>query len=334
MMNLGDMGMKVTNKVSCYLSWWAIVTVLLLGSSAGFAADDGVRKGVSIEEMTVTARKTEEDLQSTPISITAYSGDGLEARGMTDIAQIAPFVPNLSFQNNPSFGGAGNAAAIYIRGIGQKEFLPTTDPGVGLYVDGVYIARSVGGILDLIDIERVEVLRGPQGTLFGRNTNGGAISITTKQPHDEFEGDVAATYGTDNRVDLRGSVNVPITDNLFSRFSLLTKQQDGYVKRDDGLEFGDTDTVGGRATFLWEATDALEISLSGEATRDRINGPALTLLGINFAGPVDPDTPPMATIHNVGANLAAAGPAIPCAIPPAPLNLAVPDCKKIGLFTA
>jgi iron complex outermembrane receptor protein len=144
---------------------WAIVTVLLFGVPAGFAADDGARKGVAIEEMTVTARRMEEDLQSTPISIAAFSGDGLEERGMTNIAQIAPFVPNLSFQNNPSFGGAGNAAAIYIRGVGQKEFLPTTEPGVGLYVDDVYIARSVGGILDLIDIERVEVLRGPQGTI-------------------------------------------------------------------------------------------------------------------------------------------------------------------------
>jgi iron complex outermembrane receptor protein len=318
--------MKTTNKLWRYLSYSAIVTVLLFCMPAGFAADDGARTGVAIEEMIVTARKMEEDLQSTPISIAAFSGDGLEDRGMTNIAQIAPFVPNLSFQNNPSFGGAGNAAAIYIRGVGQKEFLPTTEPGVGLYVDEVYIARSVGGILDLIDIERVEVLRGPQGTLFGRNTNGGAINITTRKPHDEFEGDVIATYGTDSRIDLKGSINAPITESLFSRFSLLYKTQDGYVKRDDGREFGDADTIGGRATFLWQATESLEITLTGEYTREEVDGPALTLIGINLGLPIDPDTPPMATIHNVGANLAAGGGPIPCAIPPAPLNLAVPGC--------
>jgi iron complex outermembrane receptor protein len=314
--------MKTTNK----LSRWTIVAIVSFGTSASFAADDGARKGVAIEEITVTARKVEEDLQTTPISIAAFSGDGLEDRGMTNIAQIAPFVPNLSFQNNPSFGGAGNAAAIYIRGVGQKEFLPTTEPGVGLYVDGAYIARSVGGILDLIDIERVEVLRGPQGTLFGRNTNGGAVNITTKKPHDEFDGDVWATYGMDNRVDLKGSINVPITDNLFSRFSLLSMTQDGYVKRDDGREFGDADTLGGRASFLWAASDALEITLTGEYTREEVDGPALTLLGINFGLPIDPDTPPMATIHNVGANIAAGNAPIPCAIPPMPSNPAVPGC--------
>jgi len=316
--------MKTINKASR----WILVSVALFGTSAGFAAD-GTRKGVAIEEMTVTARKMEEDLQSTPISITAFSGAGLEDRGMTNVAQIAPFVPNLSFQNNPSFGGAGNAAAIYIRGIGQKEFLPTTEPGVGLYVDGVYIARSVGGILDLIDIERVEVLRGPQGTLFGRNTNGGAISITTKKPDDELAGDLRATYGTDNRIDLQGSVNVPITDNFFSRFSLMSKNQDGYVDRDDGLELGDTDTVGGRAAFLWEATEDLEIELSADVTRDRVDGPALTLIGINYGNPVDPNTPPMATIHNVLATAAPnpPGPTTPpCATPAMTSNPAVPLC--------
>jgi len=318
--------MKVINMMSGTLLWCAIASISLFGAATSFAADDGARKGVAVDEMTVTARKTEESLQDTPISITAYSGDGLEDRGITDVSQIAPFVPNLSFQNNPSFGGAGNTAAIYIRGIGQKEFLPTTEPGVGLYVDEVYIARSVGGILDLIDTERVEVLRGPQGTLFGRNTNGGAISITTKKPHDEFEGNVTATYGTDSRTDLKGSVNAPITDSLFSRFSLLYKTQDGYVKRDDGKEFGDADTIGGRASFLWEATENLDIRLTGEYTREEVDGPALTLIGINYGNPIDPDTPPMATIHNVGANLAAGGPEIPCAIPPMPSNPAVPGC--------
>ncbi len=321
--------MKIITKAPCCLSTWVIVTALLLAPSAGFAAGDGVRQGVAIEEITVTARKMEEDLQSTPISISAFSGAGLEDRGMTNIAQIAPFVPNLSLQNNPSFGGAGNAAAIYIRGVGQKEFLPTTESGVGLYVDGVYIARSVGAILDLIDTERVEVLRGPQGTMFGRNTNGGAISITTVKPHDELDGNLWATYGTDNRIDLKGSINAPITDGLYSRFTLLAKKQDGYVKRDDGHEFGDVDTIGGRASLLWEGARNLEIGWSIEATQQRVDGPALTLLGINYGSPVDPDTPPMATIHNVLATAAPNPPTPttpPCATPGMTSNPAVPLC--------
>ena len=135
-----------------------------------------------VEEVVVTARRREEGLQDAPIAISAYTGDSLDYRGITTLDEISRFAPSLTLENNPSFGGASNSAAIYLRGVGQKEFLPTTEPGVGLYVDGVYIARSVGAILDLVDIERLEVLRGPQGTLFGRNTIGGAISITTLKP--------------------------------------------------------------------------------------------------------------------------------------------------------
>lgn len=282
-----------------------------------------------LEEIIVTARKREEGLQSTPIAISAFSGDSLEYRGVSNVGEIAQFTPNLSFQNNPSFGGASNSAAIYIRGVGQKEFLPTVDPGVGLYVDGVYIARSVGGILDLLDVERVEVLKGPQGTLFGRNTIGGAISITTKKPHDQLEGTVSATYGTDERINLKGSVNLPVSDKFFSKFAVAYMKQKGYVLRDDGLDLGDDDTLTGRASFLIVPSEYLEISFSIEGSRDRENGPALTMIGINYFGP-NPlslaPPPPMVTIHNIGANLGAGGGPVPCAFPGQTLNLAVPGC--------
>ncbi len=282
-----------------------------------------------LEEITVTARKREEGLQSTPIAISAFSGKSLEYRGVTNVGEIAQFTPNLSFQNNPSFGGASNSAAIYIRGVGQKEFLPTVDPGVGLYVDGVYIARSVGGILDLVDVERVEVLKGPQGTLFGRNTIGGAISITTQKPHEELSGKMSATYGQDNRINLKASVNLPISDNFYSSYAVAYMKQDGYVMRDDGVDLGDDDTLSGRASFLLIPNEDLEINFSIEGSRDRENGPALSLIGINYAGPnplsLSPP-PPMATIHNIGANLAAGGGPVPCAFPGNTLNLAVPGC--------
>lgn len=279
-----------------------------------------------MEEIVVSARKRDEGLQDTPISISAFTGDSLEIRGVSKVDQIAAFTPNLTFDNNPSFGGASNAASIYIRGVGQKEFLPTTEPGVGLYVDGVYIARSVGGILDLIDIERVEVLRGPQGTLFGRNTIGGAISITTVKPDEELKGKFSFTYGTADRIDLKGSVNVPVTDDFFVKVSAASLNQDGYVTRDDGIDLGDEDTATGRAALRWLAGDRLEVNLSVEGTRSRQNGPAMELLGINLGPTLDPNTPPFAVIHNVGANLMAGGPPAPCATPDAPLNTAVPGC--------
>ena len=132
------------------------------------AADSNDKALKLLEEVIVTARIREEGLQDAPLAVSAYTGESLEYRGVNKLDDIARFVPSLTLENNPSFGGASNAAAIYLRGVGQKEFLPTTEPGVGLYVDGVYVARSVGGILDIVDVERLEVLRGPQGTLFGR----------------------------------------------------------------------------------------------------------------------------------------------------------------------
>ncbi len=291
-----------------------------------------------MEEITVTARKREEGLQEAPISVSAYSGDGLEYRGVSNISEIAAFAPNLVFQNNPSFGGASNTAAIYIRGIGQKEFLPTTEPGVGLYVDGVYIARSVGAILELVDIERIEVLRGPQGTLYGRNTIGGAINITTRKPEDEFSGKFQVAGGTDSYVNLLGSVNFGMTDKLFASASFALSQQDGYVDRLDGVDLGDDDTVTGRVALRWLALDNVEVNFSIDVTRDDENGPPLNLVGINLGNPVDPNTPPFAVINNIFANFDAtgvplpgaqfdgAGNPIPCAIPPAPLNLNISGC--------
>lgn len=302
-----------------------IVASGTVGSNAN-AEEAGSRISALIEEVTVTARKREEGLQDTPIAVSAFTGDALEYRGVSNIGQIADFTPNLTFQNNPSFGGSSSSAAVYLRGVGQKEFLPTTEPGVGIYVDGVYIARSVGAILDLIDVERIEVLRGPQGTLFGRNTIGGAISLTTKKPDEELGGKVELKVGSDDRTDLKAYANIPLTDTLFSRFSVASFKQDGYLTREDGVDLGDDDTLTGRIALRWIPSDNLQIDFAADATKDRENGPALHLLGINYGSPIDPDTPPMGVIHNVGANLAAGGPAAPCAFPGATLNPAVPGC--------
>ena len=134
--------------------------------------------GALLEEVIVTARKREEGLQDTPIAVSAFSGESLAARGIESIESFDNITPNMTFSNINTNGGGGSNASVYIRGVGQTDFVPSADPGVGIYVDGVYIARSIGSVLDLIDVDRVEILRGPQGTLFGRNTTGGARSYS------------------------------------------------------------------------------------------------------------------------------------------------------------
>ena len=155
-------------------------------SASSETASEAAQDGIS--DIIVTARKREENLQNTPISISAVSADALDSRGITSIMKLEDTTPNLTFKNIPSNSGVASNAAVYIRGIGQSDFAPGVDPGVGIYVDGVYQGRSVGGVFDMIDIDRVEILRGPQGTLFGRNTIGGAVSVTTAKPTDQFKG--------------------------------------------------------------------------------------------------------------------------------------------------
>lgn len=227
----------------------------------------------ALEEITVTARKRKEGLQNAPISISAFTGDGLEYRGVTKIDGLASFTPNLVLQSNPGDGGSSASAAIYIRGIGQGDFVPTVEPGVGLYVDGVYIARSVGAILDLVEVQRIEILRGPQGTLFGRNTIGGAISVTTKKPDETLAGRAEVTVGSASRIDAKASVNIPITDKFFTRLSAGTSNRDGYVTRPfDGKDLGNVKTQTGRADFRLLASENFEVNFSFDATSDRNNG--------------------------------------------------------------
>ena len=293
-----------------------------LGAVVSVHADEPVQStgaDALIEEVVVTARRREEGLQSAPIAISAYTGDSLDYRGVTRLDQLAKFAPGLTLENNPSFGGASNSAAIYLRGIGQKEFLPTTEPGVGLYVDGVYVARSVGAILDIVDVERIEVLRGPQGTLFGRNTIGGAISVVTRQPEigGEVQGSLSASTGTDSLMHLSGSIEGTVSETAAARLSVASFTQDGYVQRTDGIDLGDDDTLTARLAVNWQPTDALSGQFSIDVTRDRENGPAMQLLGIDFTdlsqlqGLVLAPPPPMAFVHNV--TTAALGPGQPCA---------------------
>ena len=265
--------------VSIRLYGASMMAIALAGATPASAADDAASTATveNVEQGTgdilVTARRRQETIQTTPISITAHSAASLEARGVTDLAGIEAITPGLTLRGNAPISGNPDAAVVFIRGVGQLDFSIFTDPGVGIYLDGVYVARSTGAVLDLVDIDRVEVLRGPQGTLFGRNTIGGAISIVSKRPAEEFGGSVNATTGSYNRVQLQGSVDIPLGPTLFSKFSGFIHKRDGYVKRlVTGQDLGDDNALAGRAQFLWKPDDSFSALLSVDGTRKREGG--------------------------------------------------------------
>jgi len=241
-----------------------------------------------LEEVIVTAQKREQALMDTPLSITALTAADIEGRHLENLGAIAEFTPNLVFDRGTgNTGGSGNVQ-VYIRGVGQSDYLFTFDPGVGIYVDGVYFARSVGGLLDLVDLERVEVLRGPQGTLFGKNTVGGAISVISRKPEQTFGAQVQITGGSDDRINVKGALNVPLVDEvLATRLSFAYEQQDGYVDRPlQGIETGDIDGGVFRGQLLWAPTANLELLVSGDVTRKREESIAEVLMAIDPTAPL------------------------------------------------
>src|SRR3989338_3660669 len=165
-------------------------TILTVGFAASLLPPSMVfaqsQQANTIEEIIVTAQKREENLQETPVSVTPFTSGNLEDRGFTDLMMIADATPNMQFLAGGAATGGNNEALVYLRGIGQSNHSIIFDSGVGIYLDGVYLARSQGGVLDLFDIERIEVLRGPQGTIFGKNTVGGAVNVITRKPTGEL----------------------------------------------------------------------------------------------------------------------------------------------------
>ena len=166
-----------------------------------------------LESITVTARKREEDLQTTPVSVTAITGDALEKQSAIDFQDIALQTPSLRWEPVPSVGGA---ATITMRGLQQTDILPTIDPSVGVYIDGIYTARTVGMNGHLLDLERVEALKGPQGTLYGKNTLGGALNILSRRPDGTFGGWGRVRLGSDDQRDFEGAVQFPILGETLS----------------------------------------------------------------------------------------------------------------------
>jgi len=218
------------------------------------------------EVITVTARRTEENLQRVPAAVTAFSERSLERIQAQDPTGLQGAVPNLNIVQGR---GSSNATNIFIRGIGQPDALQTFDPAVGVYVDGVYYSRIRGTQFDLLDLQRVEVLRGPQGTLYGKNTIGGALSFVTRRPGNELRGHVTATYGSYNQMELRGAVSGPVAEGVSLGLALLHAQRDGYVE--DAVldrDYNDKNTEAVRATIALNPASNVRIDIAADYSRD------------------------------------------------------------------
>ncbi|WP_044562406.1 TonB-dependent receptor [Azospirillum sp. B4] len=194
-----------------------------------------------LEDIVVTAERRQETTQKTPIAITAFSGDTLQQRGVSNSTDLNNMVPGLAVGNN-----GGGSVQIAIRGIGSTNDTEVGDPAVAFNVDGVYMARSRAAIGSLYDIDRIEVLRGPQGTLYGRNATAGSINVITKRPSEKFEGAAALDYGNYNSLQTSGMINVPVTDTLAVRAAFQTSRHEGYTNNGLSNNYNDEDSQAGR----------------------------------------------------------------------------------------
>ncbi|MEM8799752.1 MAG: TonB-dependent receptor [Pseudomonadota bacterium] len=256
--------------------------------AADTSAEDEPETPVGIEEVMVTARRIEESLQDTPVSVTAFTGGDLLDRDITRLDELGFTTPNLNISAGRPDGGP-SAGQIFIRGVGQTDFLPPTDPGVGLSIDGVFLTRSVGANLSLIDIERVEILKGPQGALFGANSNGGAINIVTTRPTGEWGGQAVVSLGNFSRVDAQGVLYFPVIEGKISgKLVGASFNRDGFVDRVfDDVTLGNEDRELVRGQLLFTPTPSVEILVSGDATFQNQTGAPGNLPAVISAPAID-----------------------------------------------
>jgi iron complex outermembrane recepter protein len=221
----------------------------------------------SIPEIVVTARRRDENLQQVPLSVTAISSSVIENANVTSFKDIAT-IPNVMLASNIGFAATQN---LFIRGIGFQDVDLSFEPGVGVTLDGVFLSKPLLSNVDMFDVEQMEVLRGPQGTLFGKNTIGGIINIRTKRPTGEFGGSAQFTVGNYDRIDIRASVEAPLVkDKLAARVSVFSANSDNYTfnRLTNNRPEGD-DLLSGRATFLFTPTDSFDFTLIVDGSRNR-----------------------------------------------------------------
>ena len=219
-----------------------------------------VAHGAQLEEVVVTATKTSASLQDVPVAVNAFNAETIQEAGINNANDLAIMTPSLTVTSNSSPFNT----KLAIRGIGTSQNDPALEPSVGLFVNGVFMGRSGLGMSDLTDIERIEVLQGPQGTLYGKNTNAGLISVFTKRPSFEgVEGYIEATAGNYNKTQLTVAVTGPISDTVAYRLSGNTHQHDGYYDNVGGNDQNDADDWNIQGKIIWEPSDQLSILLSG-----------------------------------------------------------------------
>ena len=282
---------------------------LLLAGCAGFVSSPAEAQEVPpatspedhLNDIVVTARRRPEPLQRTPVSVVALTGRELESRSVTNLRSLQNFVPNLTFAPSQNVGEA--AANTFMGSIGQEDFGIGAEAGVAFYIDGVYLPRSLGLLMNLVDIDRIEVLRGPQGTLFGKDAIGGAISLISIMPGPGRERSASAILGNDNQIELRTIVNEPLSDRLFLRLAVGIVSRDGYLRRLDSTSCtlagpverangrpidlhseGDDRGQGGRLQLRWLMTDTLtaDLALDGSRKRDRQGAIHIDLIDPRF----------------------------------------------------
>ncbi|MEZ5743289.1 MAG: TonB-dependent receptor [Sphingomonadaceae bacterium] len=273
-------------------------------SSSPAIAQEAQDEGDS-REIVVTAQFREQNLQDTPLAITAVNAAMLEARGQSDITQVAAQAPNVTLRPQPQNGGSGLIA--FIRGVGQTDFNYALDPGVGVYIDDVYIPTLSSSLLELIDLDRIEILRGPQGTLAGKNSIGGAIKLFSAKPRGDNSGSLEIGYGSYNALSVKGMADFAISENLAARVSGMTRSSDGYVTaldygvthpnsnvpannargrgNPDYLKMGGQDITAIRGALRFTPTSSLEINISGDYTRENSDPIPAVLIAAGAVAP-------------------------------------------------
>lgn len=236
-------------------------TPVLAQEQAAFEVDSG--------EIVVTARRREENLSDVPVAVTAYSGAQLEAQGALDITDLGDTTPNVTLENSR---GTNSTLTAFIRGVGQQDPVSGFEAGVGIYLDDVYLNRPQGAVLDIYDVERIEILRGPQGTLYGRNTIGGAVKYVTRQLPQEFALKARATYGTYNQAEGVVTASAPLGDIIRVGGSIARLSRGGFGDNLSltGVENYNKDVWAGRGSVELGGYDApVLIRISGDYTRDK-----------------------------------------------------------------
>ena len=269
----------------------AVAASLALGATAPAMAEAGAG---AIEEIVVTARKRAESLQQVPVAVSAFQQDELERQNVQEFVDVQAQLPGVHItqaQSDPTI------ARISIRGQAQAGFLLTTDASVGVYVDGVNLPRQAGLNANLFDLERMEVLKGPQGTLYGRNTTGGAINLfSRKADYDGTHGYARASAGNENYTQLSGALNLPLADNAAVRLAAQKTDQDGFGKSNfTGAELYDQDEVFLRGSLMWDPSDRMSVQLQADYMEADEGGAAEKLVqpGGNILDPANtlPTTP-------------------------------------------